>query len=283
MALANNSAGVDAALKGLADLGKTIEPLAARLQALSDDADRLVKAIDAEKVRAIVDNVQAFRGRPIGADRADKLVADNSDAIDSTIANVSAFSKTLSDNRSNIDATLKGFADLGKRIEPLAQRLQSLSEDADKLVKAIEADKVRSVVDNANTFSKALAASSGDYQAVMRDGAASSKLNDPRSSSMRRSPTSQTRQGGRSEQGRRHRRFGQRRRGDSAPEPGNIDQTIKNATEMMAKLNDSADKIDGLITSAQGFLGPRGPRARCRSSATRRSRSRSSPTTSTSG
>ena len=39
---------------------------------------------------------------------------------------------------------------------------------------------------------------------------------------------------------------------------GNIDQTIKNATEMMAKLNELADKIDGLIASAQSFIGAPG-------------------------
>ncbi|MBV8223239.1 MAG: hypothetical protein JO293_07745 [Candidatus Eremiobacteraeota bacterium] len=39
---------------------------------------------------------------------------------------------------------------------------------------------------------------------------------------------------------------------------GNIDRTIKNASEFTAKINDSADKIDGLITSAQGFLGAPG-------------------------
>ncbi len=261
LALANNSGGVDAALKGLADLGKTIEPLANRLQALSDDADTLVKAIDADKVRAIVDNVQAISGKADSVlSRADKLLADNSGAIDSAIANVSAFSKTLSDNRSNIDATLKGFADLGKQIEPLAQRLQSLSEDADKLVKAIDTEKLRSVVDNANTFSKALAASAGDYQTVLRDGAAFvTKLNDASNQLVTAisdidnlvkavdpskvsgvvdsiSDVATTVRQNR----------------------GNIDQTIKNATEMMAKLNELADKIDGLITSAQGFIGAPG-------------------------
>ena len=261
MALANNSGGVDAALKGLADLGKTIEPLANRLQALSDDADKLVKAIDADKVRAIVDNVQAISGKANSVlGRADKLLADNSGAINSTISNVSAVSKTLSDNRSNIDATLKGFADLGKQIEPLAQKLQSLSEDADKLVKAIDTEKLRSVVDNANTFSKALAASAGDYQTVMRDGAtfvgklndASKQLDtaisdidnivkavDPNKVSGVVNSISDVATTVRQNR-------------------GNIDQTIKNATEMMAKLNESADKIDGLITSAQSFIGSPG-------------------------
>jgi phospholipid/cholesterol/gamma-HCH transport system substrate-binding protein len=261
MALAHNSSGVDAALKGMADLGKTLEPLATRLQALSDDADKIVKAVDANKVRAILDNVQAMSGKADSVlDRADKLLADNSGAIDSTMANVSAFSKTLNDNRANIDATLKGFADLGKQIQPLGQRLQSLSDDADKVVKAVDAEKVRDLLGNAQTFSKALAASSGNFETVMRDGAAfMSKLND----------TSKQLDAAISDIDNIVKAVDPDKVSgvvDSISDVattvrdnrGNIDQTIKNATEMTAKLNESADKVDGLITSAQGFLGAPG-------------------------
>ena len=261
MALANNSGGVDAALKGLADLGKTIEPLAVRLQALSDDADKLVKAVDADKVRAIVDNVQAMSGKADSVlNRADKLLADNSGAIDSTMANVSAFSKTLSDNRSNIDATLRGFSELGKQIEPLGRRLQSLSEDADKLVKAVDAEKVRALVDNAQTFGKALASSSGDFQTVMRNGATFvTKLND----------TSKQLDAAIADIDNLMKAIDPHKVSgivDSVSDVattvrenrGNIDQTIKNATEMTAKLNESADKVDGLMTSLQGFVGAPG-------------------------
>ena len=112
-------------------------------------------------------------------DRADKLIADNADAIHSTMTNASAFSKTLNDNNGNIDATLKGFADLGKPLPPLTARLQSLSDDADKVVKAIDPDKVRGVVDNVHIFSDALAKSSDNYQTVVRDGASlAARLND---------------------------------------------------------------------------------------------------------
>ena len=76
MALANNADGVDSALKGLGELGKTIEPLAARLQVLSDDADKVVKAIEPDKVREIVDNVANLSAKAGGVlDRADKLIA----------------------------------------------------------------------------------------------------------------------------------------------------------------------------------------------------------------
>ena len=36
---------------------------------------------------------------------------------------------------------------------------------------------------------------------------------------------------------------------------GNVDRTLKNASELAAKLDNSADKLDGLIRSIQNFVG----------------------------
>ena len=261
MALANNSNGVDAALKGLADLGTTIQPLAARLQVLSDDADRVVKAIEPDKVHAIVDNVANLSAKAGGVlDRADRLIAENADAIKTTTTNASTFSKTLSDNNANIDSALKGLGELGKTLPPLTARLQSLSDDADKVVKAVEPDKVRRVVDNVHTFTDALAKSSNDYQALVRDGASlAARLND---TSIQLNAALADAEGILKAID-PHKVSGIV---DSISDVantvrenrGNIDNTLKNASEMSAKLNESADKIDGLIESAQSFLGSPG-------------------------
>src|SRR5271165_3393773 len=260
-ALANNTDGVDAALKGVGELGKTIQPLAARLQVLSDDADRVVKAIEPDKVRSIVDNVQTLPARAGGVlDRADKLIAENAEGVHSTLANTNVFSKTLSDNAANIDATFKGLAQISKDLQPLTAKLQSLSEDADKLVKAIDTDKVRGVVDNVQTFSGALAKSSNDYQTLMRDGASLvTRLND----TSKQLTAALADAEGVLKAIDPHKVSGIV---DSISDVantvrenrGNIDNTLKNASEMSAKLNESADKIDGLITSAQSFLGAPG-------------------------
>jgi phospholipid/cholesterol/gamma-HCH transport system substrate-binding protein len=261
MALANNSGGVDAALKGLADLGKTIEPLATHLQGLSDDADNLVKAIDPDKVRAIVDNVQTASGKAGSVlDRADKLIADNSNTVHSTLSNLDEFSKALGDNASNVDAALKSLADLGKTIQPVAARIQTLSEDADRLVKGVEPEKLRSVVDNAQTFSQALAESSDNFKTLVRDGSSlATRLNDTSKrldtalldvDDLMRAIDAQKISG----------------IVDSVSDVattvrenrGNVDQTLKNFADLSAKLNASASKIDGLIASAQNFLGSPG-------------------------
>ena len=109
-ALADNSAGVDAALKSVGEIGKQIGPLAARLQTLSDDADRLVQSIDVDQIRAIIGNVQAMSSKGVAVvDHADKLLADNSDSLHSTLQSADVFAKALADNAPNVDATLKNF------------------------------------------------------------------------------------------------------------------------------------------------------------------------------
>jgi phospholipid/cholesterol/gamma-HCH transport system substrate-binding protein len=253
-ALRDNSSGVDAALKGLADLGKTIQPLAL-------DADRLVKAVDAEKVRSIVDNLQTMSSKANSVlDRADKLIADNAESVHSTIANAETFSKALGDNAANVDAALKGLADLGKEIQPVAARIQTLSDDADRLVKAVDPDKLRSVVDNAQTFSKGLAQSTNDYQILMRDGASLvTRLND----TSKRLDTAIA-----DIDGLVKAVDAQKIAGivDSVSDVAqtvrqnrdNVDQTLKNFAEMSAKLKESAGKVDALIASAQSFLGAPG-------------------------
>ena len=153
-ALADNSAGVDAALKSVGEIGKQIGPLAARLQTLSDHADQLVQSIDPDKIRAIVDNVQSLsaKGNSV-VDRADKLLADNSNSIHSTLQNADAFAKTLAENGPNIDTTLKNLAEISKTVQPVVAQIQSLSENLDRVVKAVDPDKVHSIVDNVQSLS----------------------------------------------------------------------------------------------------------------------------------
>jgi phospholipid/cholesterol/gamma-HCH transport system substrate-binding protein len=260
-ALADNAPDVDKALKGVAELGKTIQPLAARLQVLSDDADRLVKAVDTDKVRSIVDNVQTASGKASSVlDRADKLIAENSESLHSTIANAEVFSKALGDNASNVDAALKGLADLSKTIQPVAARIQTLSEDADRLVQSIDVDKVRTVIDNAQTFSQGLAQSTSDYQTLMREGAAlATRLND----------TSKRLDTALLEVDRLLKAIDSQKVSgivDSVSDVvatvrqnrDNIDQTLKNFADLSATLKQASVKVDGVLSAAQSFLGSPG-------------------------
>jgi phospholipid/cholesterol/gamma-HCH transport system substrate-binding protein len=258
-ALADNSAGVDAALKSVGELGKQIGPLAARLQTLSDDADRLVQAIDPEQIRAIVGNVQTMSAKGVAViDRADKLLADNSESIQSTLRNADVFSKSLADNAPNIDVTLKNLAELSKTIQPVVAQIQSLSQDADRVIKAVEPDQIHALISNAQTFSQALAESSQNFEALARNGALLATHLNEETSKRLDTALNDVNDLAKAIDSQKIASIV-----DSANDVaqtvrqnrGNIDSTLKNFSEMSAKLNDSADKVDGVLSSAQSFLG----------------------------
>jgi phospholipid/cholesterol/gamma-HCH transport system substrate-binding protein len=258
-ALADNSSEIDAALKSVGELGKQIGPLAARLQTLSDDSDRLVQSIDPEQIRTIIGNVQSMSAKGVSVlDRADKVLADNSAIINSTLQSADVFAKALANNAPNVDVTLKNLAELSKSVQPVVAQIRSLSENANHVIEAVEPDKVRALVANTQTFSQALAESSQNFEALARNGALlATHLNDDTSKRLDTALDD----------------IGDLAKAvdsqkitnivDSANDVaqtvrqnrGNIDSTLKNISQMSAKLNESADKVDGVLSSAQSFLG----------------------------
>ncbi len=258
-ALADNAPNVDTTLKNLAEISKTVQPVVAQVQSLTQNADRLLKAVEPDKVRTIVDNVQSLSAKSNSVvDRADKLLADNSDRINSTLQSADAFAKTLAANGPNVDTTLKNLAEVSKTVQPVVAQIQSLSQDADRVIKAVDPDQVRAVVGNAQTFSQALSESSQNFETLARNGAQlATHLNED---------TSKRLDTALNDVNDLAKAIDSNKIADivdSANEVvqtvhqnrGNIDSTLKNFSEMSAKLNESADKVDGVLTSAQSFLG----------------------------
>jgi phospholipid/cholesterol/gamma-HCH transport system substrate-binding protein len=261
-ALADNAPNVDVTLKNLAEISKTVQPVVAQLQGMTQSADRVLKAVDPDKVRSIVDNVQTLSAKSNSVvDRADKLLADNSTTIHSTLQSADVFAKTLAQNAPNVDVTLKNLAELSKTVQPVVAQIQGLSQDADRVVKAVEPDRIHALVNNAQTFSQALAESSQNFETLARNGAQlATHLNEDTSkrldtalsdvNDLAKAVDSQKIAGIVNSASEVVQTVHQNR--------GNIDATLKNFSEMSAKLNESADKVDGVLTAAQSFLGSPG-------------------------
>lgn len=78
--------------------------------------------------------------------RASKLIDENADAIASTIKNAQKFSAALGENSDGLKDLMASLGDLGRASKPLVASLQELSKDADNVVKAIDPQKVKSIV-----------------------------------------------------------------------------------------------------------------------------------------
>lgn len=124
-ALAKNSGGVAETLSNVATAAKTINDAAARVQGLIERTDTLVAAVDAAKVRAVVENT----------DRTMTDVAAAARQLGGVVTNVQQAAADLSRFGGNLNATLDGANAVVAR--------------ANQIVAAVDPNSIRTVVNDA--------------------------------------------------------------------------------------------------------------------------------------
>jgi phospholipid/cholesterol/gamma-HCH transport system substrate-binding protein len=78
--------------------------------------------------------------------KTNRLIDDNSASITASVKNAEKFSDALAANSDGFKEFMGAIADVGKSIKPLTVKLDALAGDADKVVKAINPDDIKSIV-----------------------------------------------------------------------------------------------------------------------------------------
>ncbi|MBN9447503.1 MAG: MCE family protein, partial [Bosea sp.] len=108
----------------------------------------------------------------------DGLIKQNREPINNTVRNVEKFSEALGKNSDGLDKLMAGFGNIADTIQPLSQKLQSLSEELTEVVKSVDRQKVANIVDNVDKFTGALGGSSQEVSKAVKDIASiTDKLN----------------------------------------------------------------------------------------------------------
>ncbi|MDX3806500.1 MlaD family protein [Bosea thiooxidans] len=108
----------------------------------------------------------------------DGLIKQNREPINNTVRNVEKFSEALGKNSDGLDKLMAGFGNIADTIQPLSQKLQSLSEELTDVVKSVDRQKVSNIVDNVDKFTGALGGSSQEVGKAIKDVASiTDKLN----------------------------------------------------------------------------------------------------------
>ena len=164
-ALADNAGGVGDFLASAGDIGRSLKPLASKLDGLATDVDVLVKAADPKRVAAIIEKI-------------DTVLGDNGKTVSDILSNTQVFSKSLADSSPAVNEFVGNVADLGRSLKPLSAKIDGLTDNVTGIVKAVDSQKIADIIDkvdgivggnaaaltdtlhNAQVFSKALADSS---------------------------------------------------------------------------------------------------------------------------
>src|SRR5512133_1632969 len=94
-------------------------------------------------------------------DKVTRVLDSNSTSLNNTMKNAEKFSKALADNADGVSEFLTAMSDAGRAIKPLAAKLETLTADADGIVKAVDPEKVKLIVAQVSEISTKLNAVAG--------------------------------------------------------------------------------------------------------------------------
>lgn len=196
--------------------------------------------------------------------RADGILAQIEQVVDGSavpiqesVANVQAFTKALADNSEEVSSFLKSTGEAAIAITEVSNQLRSLSVDAQNIVKAVDPERVRSIVESTDRFAQAIAESGPKLDQILSDGTAiSGSLKDASSSlgttlksaeevlvainadKVRQSVDNIT-------------TFSE----SLARNSGSVDEIVADARQLAERLNNASLRIDGILTKADSLLG----------------------------
>ena len=270
-ALGDNAGGVNGLMSSIGGIGEKLGPATERVATLAEDLDKLVKAIDEKKVQAIIGNAETFS----------TTLAQSKTSIDGILGDTAALAKHLNDSSAQLEGAMNAFnalmgafdskkvAGIVDGVGAFAQTLSDNRASAERLLKdAAElsgklngsADTVHSIVGKVDGFADILADNRGAINGLVGDAASLVKrLND--SSAKVDATLGAIDDAAKAFDGKKMSgivdnvgAFAQTL-GDNK---GAVDRALKDAAELAAKLNQSADKIDALMASVQSFVGSEG-------------------------
>lgn len=185
------------------------------------------------------------------------IVAGNRESINRTLQNVEAFSSALGKSAPGIDKLLTSLSSVADRIGPVATKLESLTEDTDALIRAIDRQRVATIIASVDNTLQTVNDNRAKIGSILADTSTLMRqLNDV-------APTLNSLL---SDAGRvvaavdavklsnivdGTSRFATSLSNSSR----DVEATARNANSLTAKLDQAAGRIDGVLKAAENFLG----------------------------
>ena len=213
---------------------------------------------DRSDFQDILETVQRLSGKiDTVLTRADTLLAATEGSLISTVKNVEAFSKALADNSSGVASFLANVGEMSTKVGALSGRLERFVDQAEGLIKAVDAPTVNRAISNMASFSEALSDNKAHVSALISDSAvfakslsvSATKLDIALDEVIKLARVIDADKVNRTLDGAEKFASALGRNADT------IDSTLKEIAEITDKVGKAAARLDNVMAGAENFLG----------------------------
>lgn len=211
--LENAGKQVDALMADISAGAKSLQTFLDGLDSSLAAVNRVIDSVPADSVKRIVESLDDLTVSLAGQrETISKFIDQATDAA----GNINRISETLAQRTDDIDATITNIRTFTDEIDQIAKNLTPIVSDAGRILGAVSAPKVETIVQNIETVTSNLAARGGDIDKAIDDAVATAAS---------------------------ARKFAD----DVAAHSGDVDAVAEQARELMTTLNAASTRIAGIL------------------------------------
>lgn len=224
----------------------------------ADPSGRPLLFADRSDYQDILETVQRLSSKiDTVLSRADGLLSQSEGSVVNTVKNVEAFSKALADNSSGVASFLANVGEMSQKVGSLSQRIERFVDQAESIVRAVDANEINRTVRNLASFSDALGEGRQNVTALITDTAqlakalntSASKLDTTLDEISRVARALDSQKIGSTLEGMQKFSDALGRNADS------VDQTIREISRITDRVSQAAGRLDNVMAGAEKFLG----------------------------
>lgn len=187
----------------------------------------------------------------------EEVITGSAEPIQQSVANVQAFTKALADNSEEVSSFLKSTGEAAVAITEVSNQLRSLSADAQAIIKAVDPQRISSIVESTDKFASSIADSGPKLDQILTDGAQITAELKGASGDLTATLRSaeQIVAAINPEEVRRSVDNIATFSDSLARNAGSVDEIVADARQLSERLNNASLRIDGILTKADSLLG----------------------------
>jgi phospholipid/cholesterol/gamma-HCH transport system substrate-binding protein len=247
-ALGENAPGINRFLAQVGQAAERMGPLAEKLETLATDATELLRAVDRQRVARIVENVEGFT----------QGLSDSRQTFTTAMQDVASLAKRLNEAAPKLDTALADFGNVVKAVDPAkVSRTIDNVERFSAGLEAVDPQRMGRIVENVDTFTQALGENKQNVANILQDTATLTRRLNDTAPKLDMALTDVGNVARAIDPVKLNRTIDNADRFASAlgASSDDVQKAISEAASITAKLNRSADRIDGVLKAAEGFLG----------------------------
>ena len=161
-AISRNTAGIDTFLSNLGPISDTAAQVATKLDTTLESTNRVIAAVDPKQISTTLDGITSAAtnvsslAETIGAQK-DAIGAAVSGAA-SAMQNVDRITQTVADRSDDVNTLLSNLAPISENLKTVSSDIGETVSNANRVVAAVDADKVASTLDNVSQVASNLSA-----------------------------------------------------------------------------------------------------------------------------